>query len=282
MGVFEMSFEIGIKSLMEAGPLMADASRAGSMDAEIPLEFVADHAGPSDPMLWDSAHGSFGKNPKLYKGRALESQQHGPGREGAQRVLRVAVGGDRASRRRSRGLIGRSAISRRFRPVACLTRPPFLSGLTARAGPPLALGARAGLAWRAKGCRPSGTSSSTRSGTASVRASAASPRPERRVRRPHLMRDPGCHRCRPPLPHASPDAHQARLLRVRRHRGGQPHPLRDPGRASLNRPAKIKSQGVDVTDKRVFMRVGFSVTKSKKDRTQTTNTQRIHGALPTS
>merc|ERR1712232_1097824 len=40
-------------------------------------------------------------------------------------------------------------------------------------------------------------------------------------------------------------------------------------------------EDVDVSDKRVFMRVDFNVPQDKKDPTIITNTQRIDGALPT-
>merc|ERR1712137_651367 len=44
---------------------------------------------------------------------------------------------------------------------------------------------------------------------------------------------------------------------------------------------KMKIKDVDVTGKRVFMRVDFNVPQDKKDPTIITNTQRIDGALPT-
>ena len=47
---------------------------------------------------------------------------------------------------------------------------------------------------------------------------------------------------------------------------------------SLN---KKKIEDVDVTGKRVLMRVDFNVPQDKKDPTKITNTQRIEGALPT-
>eukprot|EP00403_Amphidinium_massartii_P040675 CAMPEP_0178433118 /NCGR_PEP_ID=MMETSP0689_2-20121128/32739_1 /TAXON_ID=160604 /ORGANISM="Amphidinium massartii, Strain CS-259" /LENGTH=418 /DNA_ID=CAMNT_0020055133 /DNA_START=80 /DNA_END=1336 /DNA_ORIENTATION=+ len=47
---------------------------------------------------------------------------------------------------------------------------------------------------------------------------------------------------------------------------------------SLN---KKKIDAVDVSGKRVFMRVDFNVPQDKKDPTKITNTQRIDGALPT-
>jgi phosphoglycerate kinase len=46
-------------------------------------------------------------------------------------------------------------------------------------------------------------------------------------------------------------------------------------------PAKLKINDVDVTGKRVFMRVDFNVPQDKKDPTIITNTQRIDGAIPT-
>jgi phosphoglycerate kinase len=46
-------------------------------------------------------------------------------------------------------------------------------------------------------------------------------------------------------------------------------------------PAKRKIEDVDVSGKRVFMRVDFNVPQDKKDPTKITNTQRIDGALPT-
>lgn len=46
-------------------------------------------------------------------------------------------------------------------------------------------------------------------------------------------------------------------------------------------PAKLKIENVDVSGKRVFMRVDFNVPQDKKDPTVITNTQRIDGALPT-
>jgi len=46
-------------------------------------------------------------------------------------------------------------------------------------------------------------------------------------------------------------------------------------------PAKLKVEDVDVSGKRVFMRVDFNVPQDKKDPTIITNTQRIDGALPT-
>jgi phosphoglycerate kinase len=45
--------------------------------------------------------------------------------------------------------------------------------------------------------------------------------------------------------------------------------------------AKLKIEDVDVSGKRVFMRVDFNVPQDKKDPTIITNTQRIDGALPT-
>ena len=45
--------------------------------------------------------------------------------------------------------------------------------------------------------------------------------------------------------------------------------------------AKLKIDNVDVTGKRVFMRVDFNVPQDKKDPTIITNTQRIDGAIPT-
>merc|ERR1719265_2460197 len=44
---------------------------------------------------------------------------------------------------------------------------------------------------------------------------------------------------------------------------------------------KRKIEDVDVTGKRVFMRVDFNVPQDKNDPTKITNTQRIDGALPT-
>jgi len=46
-------------------------------------------------------------------------------------------------------------------------------------------------------------------------------------------------------------------------------------------PAKLKVEDVDVSGKRVFVRVDFNVPQDKKDPTVITNTQRIDGALPT-
>jgi len=46
-------------------------------------------------------------------------------------------------------------------------------------------------------------------------------------------------------------------------------------------PAKLKIESVDLSGKRVFMRVDFNVPQDKKDPTVITNTQRIDGALPT-
>jgi len=46
-------------------------------------------------------------------------------------------------------------------------------------------------------------------------------------------------------------------------------------------PAKLKIDNVDVSGKRVFMRVDFNVPQDKADPTKITNTQRIDGALPT-
>eukprot|EP00441_Pelagodinium_beii_P039778 CAMPEP_0197647484 /NCGR_PEP_ID=MMETSP1338-20131121/25507_1 /TAXON_ID=43686 ORGANISM="Pelagodinium beii, Strain RCC1491" /NCGR_SAMPLE_ID=MMETSP1338 /ASSEMBLY_ACC=CAM_ASM_000754 /LENGTH=417 /DNA_ID=CAMNT_0043221295 /DNA_START=68 /DNA_END=1321 /DNA_ORIENTATION=+ len=46
-------------------------------------------------------------------------------------------------------------------------------------------------------------------------------------------------------------------------------------------PAKLTIDDVDVSSKRVFMRVDFNVPQDKKDPTIITNTQRIDGALPT-
>jgi len=46
-------------------------------------------------------------------------------------------------------------------------------------------------------------------------------------------------------------------------------------------PAKLTIDDVDVTGKRIFMRVDFNVPQDKKDPTVITNTQRIDGALPT-
>ena len=102
---------------------MADASRAGSLGAEIPSRSWPTTRARATPCSGTQPHGSFGENPKLYKGRAQENVsptraalacwtfgastgtpwaaargQRGPGREGAQRVLCVSVGGDRASR----------------------------------------------------------------------------------------------------------------------------------------------------------------------------------------
>merc|ERR1719353_223957 len=45
--------------------------------------------------------------------------------------------------------------------------------------------------------------------------------------------------------------------------------------------AKLKIADVDVSGKRVFMRVDFNVPQDKKDPTIITNTQRIDGAIPT-
>eukprot|EP00429_Kryptoperidinium_foliaceum_P112668 CAMPEP_0176322256 /NCGR_PEP_ID=MMETSP0121_2-20121125/71773_1 /TAXON_ID=160619 /ORGANISM="Kryptoperidinium foliaceum, Strain CCMP 1326" /LENGTH=46 /DNA_ID= /DNA_START= /DNA_END= /DNA_ORIENTATION= len=45
-------------------------------------------------------------------------------------------------------------------------------------------------------------------------------------------------------------------------------------------PAKLKIDDVDVSGKRVFMRVDFNVPQDKADPTKITNTQRIDGALP--
>merc|ERR1711972_626835 len=44
---------------------------------------------------------------------------------------------------------------------------------------------------------------------------------------------------------------------------------------------KLKIENVDISGKRVFMRVDFNVPQDKKDPTIITNTQRIDGALPT-
>merc|ERR1719380_225490 len=49
-------------------------------------------------------------------------------------------------------------------------------------------------------------------------------------------------------------------------------------RMSLN---KLKAEDVDVSGKRVFMRVDFNVPLDKQDPTKITNTQRIDAALPT-
>uniref|UniRef100_A0A7S1WM56 Phosphoglycerate kinase n=1 Tax=Alexandrium catenella TaxID=2925 RepID=A0A7S1WM56_ALECA len=49
-------------------------------------------------------------------------------------------------------------------------------------------------------------------------------------------------------------------------------------RASLN---KVKIDGVDLKDKRIFVRVDFNVPQDKKDPNIITNTQRIDAALPT-
>jgi len=46
-------------------------------------------------------------------------------------------------------------------------------------------------------------------------------------------------------------------------------------------PAKSKIENVDLSGKRVFMRVDFNVPQDKADPTKITNTQRIDGALPT-
>jgi len=46
-------------------------------------------------------------------------------------------------------------------------------------------------------------------------------------------------------------------------------------------PAKLKIENVDLSGKRVFMRVDFNVPQDKADPTKITNTQRIDGALPT-
>lgn len=46
-------------------------------------------------------------------------------------------------------------------------------------------------------------------------------------------------------------------------------------------PAKLNIADVDVSGKRVFMRVDFNVPQDKKDPSIITNTQRIDGALPT-
>jgi phosphoglycerate kinase len=46
-------------------------------------------------------------------------------------------------------------------------------------------------------------------------------------------------------------------------------------------PAKLKIESVDLSGKRVFMRVDFNVPQDKADPTKITNTQRIDGALPT-
>jgi len=46
-------------------------------------------------------------------------------------------------------------------------------------------------------------------------------------------------------------------------------------------PAKAKIENVDVSGKRVFMRVDFNVPQDKNDPTKITNTQRIDGAIPT-
>merc|ERR1719498_1429638 len=48
--------------------------------------------------------------------------------------------------------------------------------------------------------------------------------------------------------------------------------------SSLN---KLKVEDVDVSGKRVFMRVDFNVPQDKKDPNIITNTQRIDAALPT-
>jgi len=50
---------------------------------------------------------------------------------------------------------------------------------------------------------------------------------------------------------------------------------------ALAMPAKRKIQDVDVSGKRVFMRVDFNVPQDKNDPTKITNTQRIDGAIPT-
>ncbi|CAK0876661.1 unnamed protein product, partial [Prorocentrum cordatum] len=46
-------------------------------------------------------------------------------------------------------------------------------------------------------------------------------------------------------------------------------------------PAKLKIENVNLSGKRVFIRVDFNVPQDKKDPTVITNTQRIDGALPT-
>mmetsp|Transcript_45275 Transcript_45275/g.81433 ORF Transcript_45275/g.81433 Transcript_45275/m.81433 type:complete len:418 (+) Transcript_45275:95-1348(+) len=46
-------------------------------------------------------------------------------------------------------------------------------------------------------------------------------------------------------------------------------------------PAKLTIDDVEVSGKRIFMRVDFNVPQDKKDPTKITNTQRIDGALPT-
>jgi len=46
-------------------------------------------------------------------------------------------------------------------------------------------------------------------------------------------------------------------------------------------PTKRKIEDVDLSGKRVFMRVDFNVPQDKADPTKITNTQRIDGALPT-
>jgi phosphoglycerate kinase len=46
-------------------------------------------------------------------------------------------------------------------------------------------------------------------------------------------------------------------------------------------PAKLKIENVNLSGKRVFMRVDFNVPQDKADPTKITNTQRIDGALPT-
>merc|ERR1719335_1152816 len=44
---------------------------------------------------------------------------------------------------------------------------------------------------------------------------------------------------------------------------------------------KLRIDGVDVKDKRVFIRVDFNVPQDKQDPNIITNTQRINAALPT-
>merc|ERR1719199_2021312 len=57
--------------------------------------------------------------------------------------------------------------------------------------------------------------------------------------------------------------------------------LSDAGAEPAATKPKLKIANVDVSGKRVFMRVDFNVPQDKKDPTIITNTQRIDGALPT-
>jgi len=73
------------------------------------------------------------------------------------------------------------------------------------------------------------------------------------------------------------DAASNKVLKTRRtRRVGAPRMMADD--TALN---KLRIDGVDVKDKRVFIRVDFNVPQDKNDPSIITNTQRIDGALPT-